>query len=151
VKFHADCVSAVGSRDGSVSIETRLRAGLRGSIPSSSREFFSSAPRPNRLLGPFSLLSNGYQGFFTRGKAAGREADHAPPCSAEVKTAWSYSSAPQCVFTASCLVKHREYSRVVRFGIRLDASHLHSEGLQVVTSRHVPIYFNSAEVGPNIS
>jgi hypothetical protein len=33
-------------------------------FPCGGREFFSSPPRPERLWGPPSLLSNGYQGFF---------------------------------------------------------------------------------------
>jgi hypothetical protein len=37
-----------------------------------------------------------------------READHSPPSSAEVKNAWSYTSIPQYVFMAWCLVKHRD-------------------------------------------
>jgi hypothetical protein len=37
----------------------------------------------------------------------GREADHSPPYSAEFKNAWSYTSTPQYVFMAWCLVKHR--------------------------------------------
>jgi hypothetical protein len=37
----------------------------------------------------------------------GREANHSPPSSAEVKNAWSYTSTPQYPFMASCLVKHR--------------------------------------------
>jgi hypothetical protein len=41
-------------------------------------------------------------------KRPGREADHSPPSSAEVKNAWSYTSAPQYVFMAWCLVKHRD-------------------------------------------
>jgi hypothetical protein len=36
----------------------------------------------------------------------GREADHSPPFSAEVKNAWSYAFTPQYVFMAWCLVKH---------------------------------------------
>jgi hypothetical protein len=36
-----------------------------------------------------------------------READHPPPSSAEVKNAWSYTSTPQYVFMAWCLVKHK--------------------------------------------
>jgi hypothetical protein len=35
-----------------------------------------------------------------------READHSPPSNAEVKNAWSYTSTPQYVFMAWCLVKH---------------------------------------------
>jgi hypothetical protein len=41
-------------------------------------------------------------------KRPGREADHSPPSSAEVKNAWSYTSIPQYVFMAWCLVKHRD-------------------------------------------
>jgi hypothetical protein len=36
-----------------------------------------------------------------------READHSPPSSAEVKNAGSYTSTPQYVFMAWCLVKYR--------------------------------------------
>jgi hypothetical protein len=38
----------------------------------------------------------------------GREADHLLPSNAEVKNAWSYTSTRQYVFTALCLVKHRD-------------------------------------------
>jgi hypothetical protein len=41
-------------------------------------------------------------------KRPGREADHSHPSSAEVKNAWSYTSTPQYVFLAWCLVKHRD-------------------------------------------
>jgi hypothetical protein len=34
------------------------------------------------------------------------EADHSPPSSAEIKTAWRYTSTPQYVFMAWCLIKH---------------------------------------------
>jgi hypothetical protein len=36
------------------------------------------------------------------------EADHSLPYSAELKNAWSYTSTPQYVFMAWCLVKHRD-------------------------------------------
>jgi hypothetical protein len=41
-------------------------------------------------------------------KRPGREADHSPPSSAEVNNAWSYTSTPQYIFMAWCLVKHRD-------------------------------------------
>jgi len=41
-------------------------------------------------------------------KRPGREADHSPPSSAEVKNAWSYTSTPQYVFMAWYLVKQRD-------------------------------------------
>jgi hypothetical protein len=50
----------------------------------------------------------GTRGSYPGGKAAGREADHSPPSSAEVKNAWSYTSTPQYAFMAWCLVKHRD-------------------------------------------
>jgi hypothetical protein len=37
-----------------------------------------------------------------------READHSPESSDEIMNAWSYTSAPQYVFMAWCLVKHRD-------------------------------------------
>jgi hypothetical protein len=40
-------------------------------------------------------------------KRPGREVDHSAPSGAEVKNAWSYTSTPQYVFMAGCLVKHR--------------------------------------------
>jgi hypothetical protein len=46
--------------------------GSRAGFPAGAGEFFSSPPRPERLWGPSSLLSNGYQGgSFPGGKAAG--------------------------------------------------------------------------------
>jgi hypothetical protein len=46
-------------------------------------------------------------GMCTGGKAAGREADHSPPSSTDVKNAWRYTSTPKYVFMAWWLVKHR--------------------------------------------
>jgi hypothetical protein len=41
-----------------------------------------------------------------------READQSPLSGAEVKNAWRYTSTPQYVFIASCLVKQRVKSFV---------------------------------------
>jgi hypothetical protein len=40
----------------------------------------------------------GTGGSLPGGKAAGREADHSPPTSAEVKDTWIYSFTPQYAF-----------------------------------------------------
>jgi hypothetical protein len=61
--------------------------------------FFATASRPT--LGPSQLLSNGYR---AGAKRPGRETDHSPPSIVEVKNVWSYTSALQYVFRASCLV-----------------------------------------------
>jgi hypothetical protein len=37
-------------------------------------------------------------------KRPGHEADRSPPSSAELKNAWSYTSTPQYVFIAWCLI-----------------------------------------------
>jgi hypothetical protein len=39
-------------------------------------------------------------GSFPRGKAAGGEADHSPPTSAQVKKMWIYTSTPPYAFMA---------------------------------------------------
>jgi len=51
-----------------------------------------------------------------------READHSPSSSAEVRTAWSYTFTPSYVFTAWCLIKHREES---------------GRGMKLITHLHV--------------
>jgi hypothetical protein len=47
----------------------------------------------------------GAGGSFPGGKAAGREADHSPPASAEVKKMWIYTSTPPYAFMALCLIR----------------------------------------------
>jgi hypothetical protein len=42
----------------------------------------------------------GTGGSFPGDKAAGREADHSPPTSAEVKNTWIYKSTPLYAFKA---------------------------------------------------
>jgi hypothetical protein len=43
-----------------------------------------------------------------RVKRTAREADHTAPSSAEIKHTWSYTSTPPYIFTAWCLLKHRD-------------------------------------------
>jgi hypothetical protein len=86
------------SRDSSVGIATGygldgLGVGVR--VPVGSR-IFSSQRRPDRLWGPPSLLHNRYGGGGV--KRPGREVDHSPPPSAEVKKMWIYTSIPPHVF-----------------------------------------------------
>jgi hypothetical protein len=76
------------SRDSSVGIALGYGLEDRGSrvrFPAGGWEFFSSPPRQERLWGPPSLLSNGYQGLSLGVKRPGREADHSHPSSVEVK------------------------------------------------------------------
>jgi hypothetical protein len=80
------------SQDSAVGIATGYvldDLGVRVRVPVGSR-IFSSPNRPDRLWGPPNLLSNGYRGV-TR---PGREANHSPPASAEVKEMWIYTSTP---------------------------------------------------------
>jgi hypothetical protein len=61
---------------------------------------FATASRP--ALGPV-----GVQGALTpRIKWPGREADHCPSSSAEVKNAWRYTSTSPYLFMSWCLIKH---------------------------------------------
>jgi hypothetical protein len=71
-------------QDSSVSIATDYGLDGRNSIPGTAK-FFSSPQRPNRLLSSPSLYPMGTGGSFPVGKAAGRETDHSPPSSTEVK------------------------------------------------------------------
>jgi hypothetical protein len=70
-------------------------------VPVGSR-IFTSPRRPDRLLGPPNLLSNGYRGraFYPGVKRPGCEADHSPPTSAEVKKMWIYTSTTPYAFMA---------------------------------------------------
>lgn len=57
------------------------------------QRLFSSSHRPNGIRDPPNLLFNGCLGSFPGIKLPGRDFDHAPPCRAEVKNEWIYTSA----------------------------------------------------------
>jgi hypothetical protein len=91
------------SRDSSVGIPTGYElddreVGVR--VPGSVKNFlFSTSSRP--ALGSAQPPTNGYWGALYPGvKRPGREADHSPQTSAEVKKTWIYTSTPPYVFIA---------------------------------------------------
>jgi hypothetical protein len=96
------------SRDSSVQITTRLRAGRSGF---DSRQglgilLFTTASRP-ALRSTRPPIQSVPGDVSTGIKRPGREAFHSP-CSADVKNAWSYTSTSQYFFVAWCLFKHRD-------------------------------------------
>jgi hypothetical protein len=59
--------------------------------------------------GPPSLLAIGYRGLILLGvKRPGREADHSPPGSAEVKNDGAVPPLPHISSMAQCLIKRRD-------------------------------------------
>jgi hypothetical protein len=82
-----------------VTLVTRLRAGWFGVWIQvvTSRDFCSSAKRPDRLWGRPGFLLSGDSVLYRGVKAPGREFDHTPPSRAQVNNEWSYTSAsPVC-------------------------------------------------------
>jgi len=60
------------------------------------------------VLGPTQTPIQWVAGALSMGvKQPGHEADHSPPSSAKIMNTWSYTSNPQYIFMAWCLVKHR--------------------------------------------
>jgi hypothetical protein len=76
------------------------RRGLRILFNTMSRTALEPTQPPVQWV-PWEALSLGV-------KRLGREADHSPPSTAEVKNAWNYTSTPQYVFMVWCLFKHRD-------------------------------------------
>jgi hypothetical protein len=85
------------SRDSSVGIVTGYELDGRGvGVSDPVRAIFFPTPRhPDRFWGPPSLLIQWVTGALSSGvKLPGREADHSPPTSVEVKNTWIYTSTP---------------------------------------------------------
>jgi hypothetical protein len=95
-----------GSLYRSVGMVIRLQSGQQmnwGSIPDTSKWFFSSLEYPGWLHSPASLSSSWYWG--KRGE--GVESDCLFSLSNEVKNTWSYTSIPPYIFIGWFLIKYR--------------------------------------------
>jgi len=65
-------------------------------------------------------------------KRLGREADHPPPCSAEVNNPSSYNSTPPYIFMARCLVRSRDFTfTFINNNTNTSPSHFTTDGLSV--------------------
>jgi len=73
---------------------TRLMAGRTGVRIPAGGEFFISKKKCRSSIRPTSFHFNGYGDHSPQKEWSERDADHTPPCSAEVETMWSYTSTP---------------------------------------------------------
>jgi len=87
-------VSHCWNRNIVVSTASRQGTGWSGvGIPVEARDFFPSPKHPDRLWTPLTIQFNG-----TGVRWVGRDIDHSPSSSAEVKNEWSYTStSPICL------------------------------------------------------
>jgi hypothetical protein len=93
--------SKVGSRDSSVRIVTRLRAGRSGVRTLAGVRYFSVLRnRLDRFRRSLNLLFNGYTRVHSWG-GGGYKVNHSPASSAEIKNEWSCTSAPR-IWAAWC-------------------------------------------------
>jgi hypothetical protein len=90
------------SRDNAVGIATAYELDGRGigvRVPLRARFSLLHVVQTGSGAHPASYPM-GTGGDFPWGKWPGREADHSPPTSIEVKNAWIYTSTPPCAFMA---------------------------------------------------
>jgi hypothetical protein len=90
------------SRDSVVGIATAYglndgRVGVR--VPVGSRIFAYPIVQTGSVVHPITYTM-GAGGSSTEVKRLGREVDHPPPTSAEVKKIWIYTFTPPCIFMA---------------------------------------------------
>jgi hypothetical protein len=71
-------------------------------------KFFSSSHGPERIWGPPASYSMSNGGSFPAVQMPGREANHSPPISAEVKNTWIYTSTHIYAFVASCFISYAQ-------------------------------------------
>jgi hypothetical protein len=90
------------------------------------------------------LLSNGWRGLFPLGvKRPEREADYSPPSSVEVMNAWTYTSTPQYVFVAWCLIKHRKTLLLPYFTLITTSKNLSASRSHTHTHTHTYTYIHT--------
>jgi hypothetical protein len=112
---------------------------------------FTTASR--MALGPTQPPIQWVPGFLSlRVKRPGREADHSPPSSTEVKNAWNYTSTPQYAFMGWCLVKHRDnftfpYLYAKNNRVNLNLASRTSESFSRVQSSLSPIHLRIKDCG----
>jgi hypothetical protein len=97
------CRSSLILRESAVGIATGYWLddwGVGVLVPVGAR-IFTSPCCPDRLCGPHNLLSNVPGDPSPEVKRPGREADHSPPTSAEVKKTWIYTSTPPYNFVST--------------------------------------------------
>jgi hypothetical protein len=131
------------SRDGAVGNATGYRLddrGVRVQLPVASRIFFTlsrTSVRPTQLP--------------IQSKQSGREADHSPPTSAEVKKTWIYTSTPPYVFMSQCLINlaHEQlYFYIHAYSDRLtDCSFGRKRGRGVKLTTHLHLVPRSRKRG----
>jgi hypothetical protein len=80
----------------------------------------------------------GTRGSFPVSKVAGREADHTPPSSAQVKNMWSHTSILQYTFMAWCSVKARGHLSYIATN-----SAAYAAKIRMVYATELRIYINS--------
>jgi hypothetical protein len=78
---------------------------IGGSIPVRGWEFFPHHCVQTASGAHPASYPMGTRDLYLGVKRPGREADHSPSSIAEVKNAWSYTSAPSYAFMAWCSVK----------------------------------------------
>jgi hypothetical protein len=80
-----------------LSVSLSLSRGWNEQSSNSGRRFSSFPKRPDWLWTPASLLFSGYLDSFPGVRQPGRDVDHSPPPSAEVKNERGYTSTPSCM------------------------------------------------------
>jgi hypothetical protein len=96
------------TRGSSVSIVTRLRVGRPGFDSWQGKGFFSLCHCVQTDFAAHVAFYTVRTGDSFPGDRPGREANHSPSSSAEIKNAWSYTSTPKYVFMAWCSFKYRD-------------------------------------------